>query len=175
MRFRMKVSDKVEAQQWYPPGDQRHVPIEGIEHRPPTVMYSIDGKYFYVTGAASLSTQWLSVEKVPIEKAESFKGNGFDGMCGFKHGEERYGRHSLPFAMYSVKSGKSEPVDQNSDLYLDYGSAEGWKEHPVGYASIATASGKATVHPGDWIVTWNDGKCEVLNAAMFAERFERDE
>lgn len=171
MKYRKKPV-VVEAQQWWPPDDARHVAIEAVTHHPPMVIYSADGKYYYVNGGEQSSRQWLSVDKVPIAEAETFKGNGFDGMAGFRHGVDRYGRHSLPFATYEVKSGKQEPVDRTSDLYLDYGSAEGWKSHPLGRAVIQTLEGSHVVSPGDWIITGVKGEKYACKPDVFEQTYE---
>lgn len=162
----------VEAQQWWPPGDPRHKPVDGVDYRPPTIMFSLDGEFYYVTGGVPLSRQWLSVKKFPIEEAEAFKGNGLDGMEGFKHGEERYGRRSLPFSMWKVKEGEEKPVDRESDLYLDYGSAERWKDHPTGYATIETLEGRHVASPGDWIITGVKGEKYPCKPDIFEETYE---
>jgi hypothetical protein len=163
---------EVEAHQWFPPGDIRHVPVEGVVHHPPLVRYSADGKLYYVTGSDQLTTQWLSVEKVPIEEAEKFKGNGFDGMAGFNHNGHRYGRKVYPFATYEIKSGKEEPVDRESDLYLDYGSAEGWKGHPAGTSYIDTLEGRMSVKPGDWVITGVKGERYPCKPDIFEATYE---
>lgn len=171
MKFRKKPV-VIDAVQWYPPGHPQHTPVDGVTYRQPVTRFSLDGRYYYIEAGSVRSTQWLSVEKVPISTAEKFKSNGFDGMIGFAHGENRYGRHSLPFATYDVKSGKEEPVDQSSDLYLDYGSAEGWKEHPTGVAIVKTLEGSMLASPGDWIITGVNGEKDPCKPDIFEATYE---
>lgn len=171
MKFRNKPVE-VDAFQWFPPGDERHVPINGVVHRPPTILFSIDESYYYVTGSDQLSTMWLSVKKYTPDECAAFKSNGLDGLMGFDHAGEKYGRHVLPFALYSVKSGEEKPVDRASDLYLDFGSAEKWKSHPLGHAYIETPGGRKSVKPGDWIAIGADGVMSSYMPEGFAATFE---
>lgn len=82
----------VEAEQYF-----HGRPCKGVKVTNPEVVYSANGKYFYITHTPLMAKDWLSIEKADSGKYEA-----------------------LPFAFYEVKSGNREPVTPEHPLVKLY-------------------------------------------------------
>jgi len=109
-------------------------PCKGVNVRFPEIIYSLDGKLFYITNL-DRATDWLSIEK------------GEDGKYV-----------SYPFAFYSIKSGKREPIENNPSLVELYTKCFELKQ-PKPYAWVETIhkGQTVTVQEGDYIIPEPDG------------------
>ena len=136
----------IEAEQWYP-GQA----VEGVVEVRPRVIYSRDGKYYYVEGGygEKLPSSWLAVD--PSDAPQ--------GDC-------------LPFAFWEVKAGTTRPVAWKDELADRYVAHEGWDGLPASHGAIGTLEGKMLVNPGDWIITGVKGEKYPCKPGIFAATYE---
>jgi hypothetical protein len=93
------------------------------------IQYSRDGKFYYVNHALHRPTEWLSVDERPMPVPEDFKKATFSGAVEIRKRDGRsYWREVLPFSFFEVKSGRTETISEDSDLFKDYASASRWPE-----------------------------------------------
>jgi hypothetical protein len=122
---------------------------------------SLDRKLYYVTRGEDRPTCWLSVEEFPGEVEESKKRPSFFdvGWVQIRKDDGRvYHRKVLDFAVYEVRSGDIESLDESTDLFKDYASTERWSPEFRPLAYVTTVSGeKVRIHPGEWVITEPDG------------------
>lgn len=127
-KFR-KIPVVIEAEQYF-----HNKPCTGVKVTHPEIIYSLDGRLFYIS-RCNRATDWLSIEK------------GVDGKYV-----------SYPFAFYSIKSGKREPIESNPELVKLY--TDVFKlEHPEPYAWVETIheGQRVEIKEGDFIIPEPDG------------------
>lgn len=167
-KFRKKLFT-IDAEQWFPGKE-----VTGVIVEPTTINYSENGDLYYVTRGDDRPKYWLSVAATPGPVPDDKKGAGFlepQWLQIVPTGGEPYHRKALPFATWSVRSGKSEPLSEplseDTDLFKDYAVAHDWKAERPQSAHINTVSGRALVRAGDWII---DGL--VMKDADFKAAYE---
>jgi hypothetical protein len=182
-----RKAEAVTARQWFP---GKKVP--GVEERPPTVRYSADRRFYYVSRGGQRAEAWLSV--TPLAPPPVCPGEESDNLFSpvwFKvvppRGEP-YHRKMLPFAYWKVDGERAAPlpIAETEPLYLDYALAMGWPQPAPPHARAIPADakpvacraarkregdGRVEVLPGDWLVTGPDGAREVVAPEDFAARF----
>jgi hypothetical protein len=170
MKFRKKPI-VIDAEQWFPGKE-----IDGVQVRNCEAVYSRDRKYYYVVKGDLPCTRWLSVETFPGPVPEDKQNGILDGYVQFSpKGEGTYHRHVLPFSFYEVKSGDSEPLADDSKLFLDYGCVERWDKTALGpprVGWIKTLEGTMNVIPGDWIITGVQGEKYPCKDEIFRATYE---
>lgn len=141
----------INAVQWFKDGDH-----PAVTFAPAVIRFDQAGHYFYVSGLHAakqpMASCWLAVDP--------------DGEMAEKHGAV------LPFAFYSVKSGREVPVAERPDLLKRYMDNQGWAEAPVDYGLIETLEGRMTVTPGDWIITGVKGEHYPCKPDIFEATYE---
>lgn len=167
----------IEAEEWVP-GKQ----IDGVIERPSELIYSRNGKAYYVSvydKAFEMSRYWLGVEKVPGPLTEEQKkGGGLFEPSWLeirKPTGEIYCRSVYPFVTFDIKSGDSIPVAdcKDDDLFQDYASIMRWpKRIPLAIGIVETLEGNMIASPGDWIITGVAGEKYPCKPDIFEKTYE---
>lgn len=91
------------------------------------IFYSRNEKLYYIAHPFFRSTDWLSVEEHDLPIPEAKKTGMFSGALGISKKDGRvYWRDMYGFAFYEIKSGRIEPISEDTDLFKDYASAMHW-------------------------------------------------
>ena len=150
----------VEATQWFP-----GVAVPGVTEKGTEIHYSDDGRLYYVTRGNDRPTHWLSTEAIdgPVPDDKRQEGNFFSPQWAqFSLGDGRtYHRKALPFSNWKVqdRSGKVEPLSENTDLFKDYASLMEWPAQRTPLAHVTTIhKERATITSGDWIIAEPDSE-----------------
>jgi hypothetical protein len=139
----------IEAVQWFKDGDHPEV-----EPRPAMIIFDRAENYFYVSrfDQPMIARGWLALDP--------------EGDIAEKNGGY------LPFAFYSVKSGKQAPVADHPDLLARYAAHERWDTTPVDMGYVKTLEGGHIVTPGDWIIKGVKGEFYPCKPDIFAATYE---
>jgi len=150
MKFRKKPV-VIDATQWFP-----GIAIDGVQQIDPEIIFSRDGKHFYLTGRINGTAEG------------PFKVMGADAWLPIVDGDGDI----LPFAFWEVKSGDRLKAAMSDPLvvkYLAYMKADNLSEP---YGIIDTLEGKMTVSPGDWIITGVKGEKYPCKPDVFDATYE---
>lgn len=91
------------------------------------IIYSRDGKLYYVRHDLHRPTEWLSVEELALPIPDEFKKGTFCGAYEITKKDGRsYWRKAYPFSFYEIKSGECAPLAEDTDLFKDYASCSRW-------------------------------------------------
>ncbi len=78
-----------------------------------TIVYSKDGKYYYIKELVCPRCNWISVEKFNEKPEKGWISHAYQY-------DDDYFRSALPFTFWKVKSGNEAQIDDNHELVKDY-------------------------------------------------------
>jgi hypothetical protein len=163
----------IDAEQWFPGKD-----IPGVRVVYPEVIFSQDGKYYYVDHLTKGNKVdcWMEVERHMGEVPEELKHSSFEGYGEVwpKGGSATYYRKMLPFAFYTLRAGEKKKATLDDNLVKDYAAINHWENiNLIPYAWIKTLEGDHKVSPGDWIITGVKGEKYPCKPDIFEQTYER--
>ena len=168
----------VDAIRWMP-----GVAVANVQEVAAEIVYSLDGRLYYVSAPGLRAFYWLGVEKVPGPLTDAQRASvtplfepGWLEIT--KSPEEVYRREVYPFAIFSVRSSDERELVRDCadpNLWQDYASTMRWPSAVPGTTGLLTRPDGHHVRclPGDWIVTDRQGVQHVVTDAVFHETYEQ--
>lgn len=93
------------------------------------ITYSRDEKLYYISHPFHRSGDWLSVDEHELPIPDEKKKGTFSGAVEVRKNDGRaYWRDVYPFSFYDIKSGRTEAIGEDTELFKDYASMSRWPE-----------------------------------------------